>query len=86
MLSNRQTAALKAFGKIEGYKNDLIILGSTLDGLPLWLPATALKKQCDEAIRMIMKKPEDLILPAKDEAEWNELRLRARGIEIGELL
>jgi energy-coupling factor transporter ATP-binding protein EcfA2 len=53
MLSNRQAAALKAFGKIEGYKNDLNLLGSTLDDLPLWMPATALKKQCDEAIRMI---------------------------------
>ena len=40
----------------------------------------------DEAIQMIMKKPEDLIPPAKDEAEWNEVRLRARGIEIGEFL
>jgi len=53
MLSNRQTAALKAFGKIEGYKNDLNLMGSTLDSLTLWRPATALKKQCDEAIRMI---------------------------------
>jgi GTPase SAR1 family protein len=53
MLSNRQTAALQAFGQIEGYKNDLNLLGSTLDGLTLWVPATALKKQCDEAIRMI---------------------------------
>ncbi len=53
MLSNRQTEALKAFGKIEGYKNDLNLLGSTLDDLSLWMPATALKKQCDEAIRMI---------------------------------
>jgi energy-coupling factor transporter ATP-binding protein EcfA2 len=53
MLSNRQTAALKAFGKIEGYKNDLNLMGSTLDSLTLWRPAMALKKQCDEAIRMI---------------------------------
>jgi len=53
MLSNRQTAALKAFGKIEGYKNDLNLMGSTLDSLTLWRPATALKKQGDEAIRMI---------------------------------
>jgi len=53
MLSNRQTAALKAFGKIESYKNDLNLLGSTLDSLSLWMPAAALKKQCDEAVRMI---------------------------------
>ena len=53
MLLNRQTSALRAFGKIEGYKNDLNMLGSTLAGLPLWMPSTALKKQCDQAIRMI---------------------------------
>ncbi len=53
MLSNRQTAALKAFGKIEGYKNDLHMLGTTLDTLTLWRPARALQKQCDEAVRMI---------------------------------
>ena len=53
MLSNRQTTALRAFGKIESYKNDLNMLGSTLDGLSLWMPATALNKQCDQAIRMI---------------------------------
>ena len=35
---------------------------------------------------MIMKKPEELIPPARDEAEWNEVRLHARGIDIGELL
>ena len=53
MLFNRQTSALRAFGKIEGYKNDLNMLGSTLAGLTRWMPATALKKQCDQAIRMI---------------------------------
>ena len=53
MLFNRQTSALRAFGKIEGYKNDLNMLGATLAGLPLWMPSTALKKQCDQAIRMI---------------------------------
>jgi energy-coupling factor transporter ATP-binding protein EcfA2 len=53
MAFNRQTAALRAFGKIEGYKNDLNMLGSTLTGLTLWMPATALKKQCQQAIRMI---------------------------------
>ena len=53
MLSNRQTAALKVFGKIEGYKNDLHMLGTVLDSLTLWRPARALQKQCDEAVRMI---------------------------------
>jgi GTPase SAR1 family protein len=53
MLPARQSAALKALGKVEGFKNDLSMLRSTLAGLPLWLPATPLKKQCDEAIRLI---------------------------------
>jgi GTPase SAR1 family protein len=53
MLPTRQSAALKALGKIEGFKNDLNMLRSTLADLSLWLPATPLTKQCDEAIRMI---------------------------------
>lgn len=50
---NQQTAALKALGRLEGIKNDLNLLSSRLGSLSLWLPATPLKKQCDEAIRMI---------------------------------
>ncbi len=53
MISNRQAAALKAFGGIESIKNDLSILETALGDLPLWLPAAALKKQCAEALRMI---------------------------------
>ena len=53
MLSTRQSAALHALGKIEGFKNDLKMLGSSLGELSLWIPSTPLKKQCDEAIRMI---------------------------------
>ena len=50
---NQQTAALKALGRLEGIKNDLNLTSSRLGSLSLWLPATPLKKQCDEAIRMI---------------------------------
>ncbi|MEX1326836.1 MAG: GTPase [Desulfobacterales bacterium] len=53
MLPTRQTATLRALGKIEGFKNDLNMLRSTMADLSLWLPATRLTKQCDEAIRMI---------------------------------
>jgi GTPase Era involved in 16S rRNA processing len=53
MLPTRQTVTLKALGKIEGFKNDLNMLRSTLAELSLWHPATRLTKQCDEAIRMI---------------------------------
>ena len=53
MLPTRQSATLKALGKIEGFKNDLNMLKSTLADLSLWLPAIPLEKQCDEAMRMI---------------------------------
>jgi energy-coupling factor transporter ATP-binding protein EcfA2 len=53
MLPTQQSVTLKALGKIESFKNDLNMLRSTLTDLSLWLPATALTKQCDEAIRMI---------------------------------
>jgi len=53
MLPTRQTATLMALGKIEGFKNDLNMLRSTLADLSLWLPAIPLQKQCDEAIRMV---------------------------------
>ena len=53
MLPARQTAALKALGEIEGFKNDLNMMRLTMGAVPLWLPATPLIKQCDEAIRMI---------------------------------
>ena len=53
MLPTRQTATLKALGKIEGFKNNLNMLRSILADLSLWLPATPLTKQCDEALRMI---------------------------------
>ena len=43
MLSTAQSAALKALGSIEGYKNDLDMLGSALGELTLWLPSTSLK-------------------------------------------
>jgi len=53
MMSTTQTAALKALGRIEGFKNDLKMLSTKFEDLPLWFPGVALKKQCDEAIRMI---------------------------------
>ena len=53
MIATRQTATIRAIGKIEGFKNDLKMLGSSLGELSLWIPSTPLKKQCDEAIRMI---------------------------------
>lgn len=49
----RQTAALKAIGKVESLKNDLAALRSRLADLPLWLPGNGLARQCDEALRLI---------------------------------
>jgi len=53
MTSTQQLTALKALAKIEGYKNDLSILGSTLGNLTLWHPAAPHRKQCDAAVQMI---------------------------------
>jgi GTPase SAR1 family protein len=53
MISTQQFAALKAFGRIEGYKNDLNMLGTTLGSLSFWQPSASLKKQCKVAIEMI---------------------------------
>ena len=50
---DRQTALLKAMGRIEGFKNDLHRLNSELSGAPLWLPGRRLEKQCSQAIGMI---------------------------------
>jgi energy-coupling factor transporter ATP-binding protein EcfA2 len=53
MIFNRQPDALKAHGRIESLKHDLRLLQSKLDGAPLWMPGVSLKKQCDQAVRMI---------------------------------
>lgn len=50
---DRQTALLKAMGKIEGFKNDLHRLNSELADARLWLPGLRLEKQCRQAIDMI---------------------------------
>ncbi|MEJ2222758.1 MAG: 50S ribosome-binding GTPase, partial [Desulfobacterales bacterium] len=50
---DRQTALLKATGRIEGFKNDLHRLNAELSGAPLWLPGRRLEKQCGQAIDMI---------------------------------
>ena len=50
---DRQTALLKAMGRIEGFKNDLHRLNSELSEAPLWLPGRQLEKQCSQAIGMI---------------------------------
>ena len=50
---DRHTAALKAMGRIEGFKNDLHRLNSELGRAPQWLPGRGLEKQCAEAVRII---------------------------------
>ena len=49
----RQSAALKAIGSIEALKSDLKTLRHRLRELPLWIPASGLERQCDEALRLI---------------------------------
>jgi len=50
---NRQTALLKAMGRIEGFKNELHRLNAELSNAPQWLPGRGLAKQCDQTIRLI---------------------------------
>lgn len=49
----RQTAALKALGRIEGLSSELKRLKGDLGALRLWRPAAGLLRQCEEALRMI---------------------------------
>jgi energy-coupling factor transporter ATP-binding protein EcfA2 len=49
----RQAAALRAVGRIEGFKAELGRLTSALEAVPLWLPAAGLVRQCAEVIPMI---------------------------------
>jgi len=53
MTSTQQLGTLKALAELEGFKNDLKRLGSTLGNLSLWHPAAPHQKQCDMAIQMI---------------------------------
>jgi ABC-type transport system involved in cytochrome bd biosynthesis fused ATPase/permease subunit len=50
---DRNTAVLKAMGRIEGFKNDLRRLNSELGHASLWLPGRGLEIQCDQAVGMI---------------------------------
>ena len=49
----RQTASLRALGRIEGFKAELGRLQSALEAVALWLPAAGLVRQCAEGVRMI---------------------------------
>ena len=53
MISNVQTGAIKALGKIEGFKHDVRMLCNAIDRSPMWQPGAGIKKQCDEVLRMI---------------------------------
>jgi GTPase SAR1 family protein len=53
MISNRLAGSIKALGRIEGFKSDVKRLREEIDHAPLWRPGIALKKQCDEILRII---------------------------------
>ena len=55
---NRKLASIQAIGKIEEYLSDILNLKDSLAKAPLWRPAAALSKQCDEARQMISKMAE----------------------------
>jgi len=49
----RQSAMLRALGRIEGFKQDLKRLSAELASAPLWRPGASVLRQCDEALSMI---------------------------------
>lgn len=52
-ISKGQTSSIKALGRIESFKNDIMMLQATIGRAPLWRPGISLRKQCDEVLRMI---------------------------------
>jgi GTPase SAR1 family protein len=56
----RQTAALKALGRIEGLSSELRHLKADLGAFSLWRPAAGLLRQCEEALHMIARIAERL--------------------------
>ncbi len=51
----RQTAALKGLGRMEGLTAEVARFKAGLERLPLWLPAAGLIRQCAEALAMIAR-------------------------------
>jgi energy-coupling factor transporter ATP-binding protein EcfA2 len=49
----RQSAILKAAGRIAALKSELERLKSGLETVPLWTPAAGLEKQCGQALQLI---------------------------------
>ena len=53
MISNQKLSVIKARGRVEAFKHDIRMLSSSIEEAPLWRPGSALKKQCDETLRLI---------------------------------
>nr|MCU0539654.1 50S ribosome-binding GTPase [Desulfobacterales bacterium] len=51
----RQTAALKGLGRMEGLTAEVARFKAGLERLPLWLPAAGLIRQCAEVLAMIAR-------------------------------
>ena len=53
MIPKRQLAGIKTLGKIQGFESDIRTFSESMESAPLWRPGAALKKQCDEVLRLI---------------------------------
>jgi len=53
MIPEVQYSSVKVLGEIESIKEEIIQISQVLESVPLWRPASALKKQCREVINMI---------------------------------
>lgn len=53
MISKQKLLGIRTRGKIEAFQNEIRMLSESLESAPLWHPGLILKKQCDEALRLI---------------------------------
>ena len=53
MDADKQISSVKALGQVESIKDEIERIELALESVPLWRPASALKKQCGEVSRMI---------------------------------
>lgn len=53
MISKQKLFGIKTLGRIEAFQNEIRMLSASIDAAPLWQPGSILKKQCDEALRLI---------------------------------
>jgi len=52
---NTEIDKIKALGKLEGFRQEIRTIDTMLDELPLWQPASGLKKECREVLQRMSR-------------------------------